>query len=118
MRRILLYGHDRERLQAQETALVESGFAVDTVSSRRSAEKLARRGQHDAIILGHTLDKSDRNEVAAMMKQANPQACVIMTYESSISEAEMADAVLSVQAPASDVIQTLRHFSERGRRRA
>ena len=90
---------------------------MDTVSTRRSAEKLARSGRHDAVILGYLLDKSDRNDVAAMMKRANPQACVIMTYEGSISQAEMADAVLSLQAPASDIVQTLRHFSERGRRR-
>jgi DNA-binding NtrC family response regulator len=97
---------------------MESGFLVDTASNRRSAEKLARSGRHDAVILGHTLDKSDRNRVAGMIKRANPLACVIMTYEGSISEAEMADAVLSVQAPVCDIVQTLRHLSERGRRRA
>ena len=109
---ILLYGHDRAALGQQEAALMEAGFKVAAVTTKRLAEKLARR-RHDAIILGYSLQKTDRNQVAALFKQANPHGCIVMTYAGSIDGAELADAVLSFNVPASDIVQALQHLFER-----
>lgn len=110
---ILLYGHDRAALARQQVALTEAGFEVEAVTTKRQAEKLVRRRRHDAIILGYSLQKTDRNQVAALFKQANPHGYIVMTYAGSIDATELADAVLSFNAPASDIVQTLQHLFER-----
>lgn len=109
MKRVLLYGYEREHLKQRELALQEAGLDAELVSTRRHAIQRARAGAFDAAVLGHSLRQRDREDLVGILKSINQSTCVILLYRGSISGAEIADAVLSHDALPADLVETVLH---------
>jgi DNA-binding NtrC family response regulator len=79
----ILYAENDGRVLAAESKVFENaGYAVDRAEGRAAAEQALRKGQYDAIVLGHTLTKDDRHHLPYMAKKANPYTAVMVLHAS------------------------------------
>lgn len=97
-------------LEEHKAALETAGYQVTLVTTKREATRLGKSGSFDAAILGHTLQKTDRDELVNAIKSVNHEACIILFYYGSIDGVETADAALSFFAPPADVVQSVNHL--------
>ena len=93
--RILSFGHAEDRLKRRSELLRQAGFVVDEAAHESLALRLAGSNEYVGVVIGASVSRSIRNKLAVTVRAQNPHAIVVMLYESSIDDTEMADAVLS-----------------------
>src|SRR5512147_689750 len=107
--KILSFGYDLELLKKREADLRDAGFEVDSSSTLDDALKRTRR-RYDLAVVGHAVGERERNRLAAALKAGERRVPVIFLYRSSIRNAGLADAVLSVAAGNKGLISAAREL--------
>ena len=96
MCRVLSVEYSIPYLVKRHVALRRAEIAVESASSLREAMALLRLGEFDVAVLGHAIPEAERDRIADTLLETKPSMRIVMMYSGSISHAEHADAVLSV----------------------
>jgi DNA-binding NtrC family response regulator len=96
MCRVLSVEYSIPHLVKRHVALRRAEIAVESASSFREAMALLRLGEFDVAVLGHGIPETERDRMADQVLETKPSIRIVMMYSGSISHAEHADAVLSV----------------------
>ena len=99
MTKVLSVDLEPARLEARNLAMARVGYQVDAADTREKALALSREHAYAAAVFGHTVPADLRNSLAVNLKAANRKVKIIMLYQGSIGNAEIADALLSVGDP-------------------
>lgn len=103
---VLSFGYDRRRLLSRHKVLFAAGFRVTSMDNRDDVLRLLKSHRFHVLVIGHLVPMEDRNEIASQGKFLQ-NARVIFLYRGRITEAEMADAVLSVDGSPEDLNSTI-----------
>jgi len=96
MCRVLSVEYSVPYLVKRHVALRRAEIAVESASSLREAMALLRLGEFDVVVLGHGIPETERNRIADTLLETKPSMRIVMMYAGSISHADHADAVLSI----------------------
>ena len=96
MCRVLSVEYSVPYLVKRHVALRRAEIAVESASSLREAMALLRLGEFDVVVLGHGIPETERNRIANTLLETKPSMRIVMMYAGSISNADHADAVLSI----------------------
>lgn len=117
--RILAVGYRLDRLMQRAERLRQAGYIVDMASAEAQAEFLVRQNRYAASVLGPAIPEEIRNRLALTLSDLNPRCAIIMLYEESIHNAELADAVLNCDTAEQNLTETIRHLlSQRAQEKA
>lgn len=108
--RILAVGYRLDRLMPRAERLRQAGYIVDMASTEAQAEFLVRQNRYAAAVLGAGIPEQIRNHLSLTLLAVNPQCAIIMLYEVSIRNAELADAVLNCDTAEQNLPETIRHL--------
>jgi phage baseplate assembly protein W len=64
----------------------------------------------EAVVVGHGLEFADRIEVEQAVRRWQPRPRIVLLYDTSISQTEQADAVLSVTSEPQHLAQTIQYL--------
>ncbi len=110
---ILSVAYDGTLAKARNHLLTTAGYTVVDATSVAGASDAMRGKVLAALLLGHRVPEAERNEIARVFKQENPRGKIVMLYDASISQAELADALISIHDPQR-VVETLDGFLQEG----
>src|SRR4051812_29612921 len=96
MCRVLSVEYSIPYLVKRHVALRRAEVPVESASTLREALTLMRLGEFDVAVLGHAIPEAERNRIAEALLELKPSMRLIMMYAESISNADRADAVLSL----------------------
>jgi len=96
MCRVLSVEYSVPYLVKRHVALRRAEIAVESASSLREAMALLRLGEFDVVVLGHGIPQTERDRIADVLLETKPSMRIVMMYAGSISHADHADAVLSI----------------------
>jgi len=96
MCRVLSVEYSVPYLVKRHVALRRAEIAVESASSLREAMALLRLGEFDVAVLGHGIPQTERDRIADVLLETKPSMRIVMMYAGSISHADHADAVLSI----------------------
>jgi hypothetical protein len=96
MCRVLSVEYSIPYLVKRHVSLRRAEIPVESASSLREAMALMRLGDFDVAVLGHGIPEGERNRMADVLLETKPTIRIVMMYAGSISNAEHADAVLSI----------------------
>jgi DNA-binding NtrC family response regulator len=96
MCRVLSVEYSIPYLVKRHVALRKVEIAVESASSLREATALLRLGEFDVAVLGHGIPEAERDRIADYLLETKPNIRIVMMYSGSISHADHADAVLSI----------------------
>jgi DNA-binding NtrC family response regulator len=96
MCRVLSVEYSIPYLVKRHVALRKVEIAVESASSLREATALLRLGEFDVAVLGHGIPEAERDRIADYLLESKPNIRIVMMYSGSISHADHADAVLSI----------------------
>jgi len=96
MCRVLSVEYSVPYLVKRHVALRRAEIAVESASSLREAMALLRLGEFDVVVLGRGIPETERNRIANTLLETKPSMRIVMMYAGSISNADHADAVLSI----------------------
>jgi DNA-binding NtrC family response regulator len=97
MCRVLSIEYSVPFLVKRHVMLRRAEIPVESASSLREALALLRLGEFDVAVLGHGIPDEERNRIADTLLQTKPNIRIVMMYSGSITHADHADAVLSVE---------------------
>ncbi|HET9284074.1 MAG TPA: hypothetical protein VFR24_19155 [Candidatus Angelobacter sp.] len=81
-----------------------AGIKVTSVDTKTEALHHLAKGSFELLLIGHLVPVQARNEVALKAKAQKMR--VIFLYHGSIAQAEPADAILTAEVTAEDLIAT------------
>jgi len=110
MAKILLVGYIAELLQERERTLRAAGYAVTVASALATAAAAIQREKFDLAILTFSVPEADRNQLARALKDADPKTKILMTYYASVSNTELADALMQNTASSEDILRAVNHL--------
>jgi DNA-binding response OmpR family regulator len=116
--KILSFGYRLDRLTSRSERLRDAGYIVDMASDASQAEFLARKNCYAAAVLGAAVPTRDRNRIAELILAKNRACAIVMLYEGSIRNAELADAVLNCDTAEQNLPETIRHLLSQRRQEA
>jgi len=96
MCRVLSVEYSVPYLVKRHVAPRRAEIAVESASSLREAMALLRLGEFDVAVLGHGIPETERDRIADTLLETKPGMRIVMMYAGSISHADHADAVLSI----------------------
>ncbi len=108
--RVLVVSYRRDLLIRRAERLRQAGYSVDTAGDQRQAEFLLRHNSYDVAVLGIAVPEEARNRLAKALDQFTPGCAVIMLYECSIRNTELADAVLNSESAETDLADAIGHL--------
>ena len=97
MCRVLSVEYSIPYLVKRHGALRRAEIPVESASTLREALTLMRLGEFDVAVLGHAIPETERNRIADTLLELKPTLRIVMMYTGSISNADRADAVLSLE---------------------
>jgi DNA-binding response OmpR family regulator len=112
MCRVLSVEYSVPYLVKRHVALRRAEIAVESASSLREATALMRLGDFDVAVLGHGIPEIERNRIADVLLEAKASIRIVMMYAGSISNADHADAVLSIDGEQR-LVPTIKALSKR-----
>lgn len=119
MANILMVGYIADLLQERERTLRAAGYSVTVASAFATASAAIQRERFDLAILTFSVPEDDRNRLARALKDACPNAKIIMTYYASVRNTELADALMQNIASAEDILRAVNHLlNDRNREQA
>ena len=110
MAKILLVGYIAELLQERERTLRAAGYSVTVASAFATATDAIQREKFDVAILTFSVPEDDRNRLARALKDAAPATKIIITYYASVSNTELADALMQNTASSEDILRAVNHL--------
>ncbi len=110
MAKVLLVGYIREFLEEQKNVLHAAGHQVIMGLTFEAAHQAINQETFDVAILGYSVPRQERNQLAARLKQANPPAKIILIYFASTQNTELADALVPTTASAQEVLRAVDHL--------
>ena len=112
MCRVLSVEYSIPYLVKRHVALRRAEIGVESASSLREAMALLRLGEFDVAVLGHAIPEAERDRIADTLLETKPSMRIVMMYTGSISHAEHADAVLSIDGEQ-HLVPTIRTLTAR-----
>jgi DNA-binding response OmpR family regulator len=106
MARILSVGVLQNPLRVRNQALRGAGFEVSSCTSIAVAESLFKKNPYRAVIIGHGIRTNRRVELAMFLRENSATVKIVFLYIGSIGQAELADAVVSVEDTAQNLVST------------
>jgi len=110
MAKLLLVGYIAELLRDRERTLRAAGYEVTVASNFATASAAIQQGKFDLAILSFSIPEADRNQMARALKDAEPGTKIIMTYYASVSNTELADALMQNNASAEEILRAVNHL--------
>ena len=110
MARVLLVGYIPELLQEPERLFRASGYNVTVATSFTTASDAVHRDPFDAAVLGFSVPETERNQLAATLKNSLPSCQIIMMYFASLKNTELADALMPTGASNEEVLRAVNHL--------
>jgi hypothetical protein len=114
MCRVLSVEYSIPYLVKRHVALRKASIAVESASTLREALSLMRLGDFDVAVLGHGIAEAERDRIADVLLKTKPELRIVMMYAESISNAERADAVLSISGEQ-HLVPTIKTLASRMR---
>jgi DNA-binding NtrC family response regulator len=110
MAKILLVGYIAELLRDRESTLRAADHSVTVASTLATATAAIQREKFDLAILSFSVPEADRNQLARALKEAGPDTKIIMTYYASVSNTELADALMQNNASSEEILRAVNHL--------
>lgn len=101
---VLAFACHPQFLRPRLKALSVAGIKVTSVDTKPEALHRLAQGGFELLLIGHHVSVQARNEVA--LKARAQKMRVIFLYRGSINQAEPADALLTADVTAEDLIAT------------
>ena len=108
-----------EALLASQILLFEAqGHQVFSAQTRQSAEQLLNSHCPDAIVLGHSLARQDREVLVAKCRLIRPDACILVLHASGADLPVVPDAAIdSREGPVSVLVALQDLLNDAGRKK-
>jgi DNA-binding response OmpR family regulator len=97
-KKIFCASYDADLLNTRRLVLEQAGFAVTTATSLEEAKQCLAADDFDLAILGHSIPRADREDLAREIKHSNPNTVVISLYRGVAESEEVTDAFLSISS--------------------
>ena len=111
MIRLLAYGCESAALQSRNNLLETAGIQVVCAEKEEDARMLLLRARRfEVVTVGARIPLNERNRIALLAKSGQ-KAAIIFLYRGSVSHAEAADALLSADITAEDLISTIKRLA-------
>ena len=115
MARVLLVGYIPKMLQERERLLRAAGYDVTVAVSFATAASIIPQEPIDVAIFGYTVPETERNHLAAALKDAWPSSKIIIRYLTSINNTELADALMPTTATPEEILRAVNHLVSKSR---
>ena len=115
MARVLLVGYIPRMLQERERLLRAAGYDVIVAVSFATASSMIPQEPIDVAIFGYTVPEIERNQLAAALKAAWPSSKIIIRYLTSVTNTELADALMPTTATAEEMLRAVNHLVSKSR---
>ncbi len=96
--------------EVQAAYLKEAGYSLHVAATAPQALQQLERLQVEVVVVGHGLGMGERTQLERAIRLLRPRPRVVMLYETSISQAELADAVLNIKSEPQHLVQTIRYL--------
>jgi DNA-binding NtrC family response regulator len=106
---ILFVGNSPASLR-RSSVLRAAGYALEFVSTVEEALRSIRAVQFHVVVLGHAIASEHRIRIEKTIQRLRPKPRVVLLYETSIAQAEQADAVLNVNGDPEELVRTVRYL--------
>jgi DNA-binding NtrC family response regulator len=107
-----------EALLASQILLFEAqGHQVLSAQTRRSAEQLLNSHWPDAVVLGHSLEREDREVLVAKSRLMRPDACILVLHASGANLPVVPDAAIDSREGPISVLIALQELLDGGGRK-
>jgi CheY-like chemotaxis protein len=110
MAKILVVGYNRNFIEERRRWLRASGHTVASAETMGEALRRTQSGAYEVIVLGQTVSRQQRDSLLATAKRINPGTKILVFYSGTIDHAELADALLDVNAGAEDLLRAVEHL--------
>lgn len=110
MARVLLVGYIPELLQEPERVFRSAGYGITIATSFATASESIQHEPFDAAVLGFSIPETERNQLAAALKDALPSCQIIMMYFASLKNTELADALMPTHSSTEEVLRAVNHI--------
>ncbi len=107
---LLNIGVDQAYLSRRHEALASAGFTVVDAASVEEGLKLAKGRDVQVAILGHRISPTERLKISQALKRGNSKIRLVVMYDRSISKTELADAVLQIDLPPTDLVHSIEYL--------
>jgi DNA-binding response OmpR family regulator len=107
MAKIISVGYLRDMLERRTVELEAAAHEVFTADNFVDAMDLVSSQPAQIGIFGYAIPNKDRNTLAAKLRSCSPDVKIIFLYDSKITEAKLADAVVSVGLFGRGLIETV-----------
>src|SRR5512146_1436996 len=97
-KKIFCASYDADLLNTRKLVLEQAGFSVTIATSLEEAKHRLAGDDFDLAILGHSIPRADREELARDIKHSNPDTVVISLYRGVAESEELTDAFLSISS--------------------
>lgn len=99
MTRVLAVSYDETLLRTRQLVLESAGYKTQTAVALRSA--LKKIGEHptDALILCHSIQRDDKQQLIAEFRKRNPKAIVIALSRAGEKNVQNVDGYVSPADP-------------------
>jgi hypothetical protein len=111
MIKLLLFGCERAFLRDRRASLAKAGIEFVVAENEQDARALLRAQCFDVLMIGRRVVLEDRNKIAVLAKSLQ-KLRIIFLYRGSISQAESADALLTAEVSAEDLISTIARLAD------
>ncbi len=107
---ILFVGDKDEPSTRRSAALTRAGYDVLAVFTAEEALLELARTMVGVVVLGHHINRGDRLRIEEAVTRLRPRPRIILLYQASIAEAQLADAVLNVNGEPHDLVRTVQYL--------
>jgi response regulator RpfG family c-di-GMP phosphodiesterase len=111
MIRLLFFGSAGNFPRSRRRLLANAGIQLIRAENGSDAERLLVARRIDVLMIDDRAAVNERNRLALLAKSR--QTRIIFLYCGSISKAESADALLTVEVSTEDLISTIRRLADR-----
>src|SRR5262245_3373239 len=107
---VLSFACHSQFLEPRRKAMAEAGLSLTCVDSKTDTLRHLATGRFELLVIGHQVPVHVRNEVARKARARKVR--VIFLYRESIARAEAADAILTADVTAEDLIATIARLAD------
>src|SRR4051812_37980934 len=111
MKKVLSFAYQRDSQQKRDQWLQRSGFDVTSVNTVKDAADLLKKLPIEILIVGPAVPQDEREYAAVVARSRKTRT--IYLYKNTISKAESADAVISVDGSFDNLLEAIHSLGEK-----
>ncbi len=107
---VVLYIADDSAVSvSHSSSLSEAGYALHRFAAQHAIQEVEQL-KPGVVVIGHGVSLEDREQIEDVVRRLCPKPRLVMLYDTSIAQTELADAVLNINSEPQHLVQTIRYL--------